>query len=99
MTWLVTVDYRSRTPQEQLDIDDDRLGICAELLSEHMGEVSTDGLYYSVAVMVEAATPGAALDVAADLIGPALSRAQLPSWPRVRAEQISEEEVRRSRVE
>lgn len=97
--WLVTIDYRSRTPQDQLDIDDDRLAECAELLAEHMGEAATDGHYYSVSVQVEGRTPAGVLDMAADLIEPALERSKLPVWRRVRVEVIELAEVRRSRVE
>ncbi|HVX20865.1 MAG TPA: hypothetical protein VHB02_05935 [Acidimicrobiales bacterium] len=98
-SWLLTIDYRSRTPQDQIDIADDRLGVCAELLSEHLGEAATDGHYYSVSVMVETTSPGTALQIGGDLIGAAVQQAGLPSWGIVRTEMIREDEVRRSRVE
>ena len=99
VSWLVTVDYRGRMGDAQLAVDDDRLAECSEQLIEHMGEATTDGSAYSVAVMVEATTPGAALDAAAGLIEPAIERSQLPGRRRVRVEVIEEDEVRRSRVE
>jgi hypothetical protein len=98
-SWLVTVDYRGRRGDAELAVDDDRLATCAEILAEHMGAATTDGSVYSVAVMVEATTPGAALDAAADLIEPAIEGSHLPVWRRVRVEVIAEDEVRRSRVE
>ncbi len=98
-SWLVTVDYRGRVGDAQLALDDDRLALCSEILAEHMGRASTDGAVYSIAVMVGASTPGAALEAGAELIEPAVEWVHLPVWRRVRVEVIDEDEVRRSRVE
>ena len=98
MTWLVTVDYRGYSGAAMLADDDTRLAACTQLLADHMGEATTDGSVYSVAVMVDSTTPGSALETAEALVVPALERAHLPVWRRVRVEVIEEDEVRRSRV-
>lgn len=83
-SYVVTVDVGVQGPD--LDVDDPRLAKCSHLLDGHYGTVTASPGIWSAAVRIEAATPGAAVDAAEELVRPASDRARLPPGPIVRVE-------------
>jgi hypothetical protein len=68
--WVVTVDYQNRNVAVQRG--DSRLVDLEKRLTEHMASARTAGELWAVTLVVDALTPGAALELAESLLIPTI---------------------------
>lgn len=87
------VETRSET--EAIDPSDPRADALMDAIKPFHGIVASGGDGWGVTITVDAPTPGAALELTADIIAAAVKVSGMPPWPYVRVELVREDEQQR----
>ena len=66
-----------------------------DVLADNFGSVAAGDHAWSAQITISASTPGAALDLAADVIDMGIKKSGMPAWPFVRAEIVRDDELDR----
>jgi hypothetical protein len=94
-TWSVLVEARSPDDAETLVEDDPAIGRFFDLLwPEYGGAVSAGGLYWSARISVDVDDLLEVFSTAVTVVEKAAGHAGLPDWPVVRAELVTDDELR-----